>query len=98
MEDKTLEMKVQKSEDKPIYINGINITSSYFDFQFIFSNNSVDLNLGTIDCQELVKIIMSPQHAKATLNLLLAQITIYEEKFGALVVPQVLEGTSNAAE
>lgn len=89
MEITAPERQIIKSSDRPIYINSANIISSYFDFQFTFCDNSIDLSSHSIESKELVKIVMSPQHAKVLFNMLQEQIKSYESQFGILDTPKV---------
>lgn len=80
----------KKSEENPIYINNVSINSTYFDFLFSFRVSSItEEGDGTVvNTEELLKVVMSPQHAKAFVQALDRQIKIYEGNFGELQVPK----------
>lgn len=73
------------------YVNAARISSGLYDFQFVFSQQSISQNSGdnvaTVTLQESVKLMMSPQHAKVFLNMLQDQIQKYEANFGEIVLP-----------
>lgn len=69
------------------YVNSMSINASVVDFQFVLGNQIVDNNNKEIILKELHRIAMSPQHAKAILNLLGKQIEEYEKRFGTIIIP-----------
>ena len=69
------------------YVNSMSINASVVDFQFVLSNQIVDNHKKEIILKELHRIVMSPQHAKAVLNLLGKQIEEYENRFGTIIIP-----------
>lgn len=70
-------------ESKKIYTNSIGIEASVFDIKLkvnYITSNKEESN----EKQELCEISMSPQHAKAFLNILESTIKQYEENFGEI--------------
>lgn len=76
----------------PLYSNNVQILLSTWDFTFEFSQ----LLLGTPDEENqpptlsvgaAQRIIMSPQHAKAFLNVLRENVAQWEQQFGEIRLP-----------
>jgi hypothetical protein len=65
------------------YINGVNVEVSVYDF-------ILNCGLRTVEQKEpspLVKIVMSPQHAKVLASLLTNSVNQYEKDLGELPLP-----------
>lgn len=75
-------------DNNSIYANRVEVDTSVYDFVFTFYQTVPAKNEdGKIETEERVKkcqIIMSPQHAKAFLNVLLGQINWYEQNYGKI--------------
>lgn len=76
-------MEEQKKQIPVFYVNIASASSSVYDFSLLLGNKKDDTNQFTEDDVEL-KLIMSPQHAKAFVNVLKEQIQIYERLYGEI--------------
>ena len=71
------------------YVNGVQVVFSPWDFQLLFSQLSGMIVGDTPDqtnqeSRMISRLIMSPQHAKAFLQLLANNISTYEQNFGEI--------------
>ncbi len=63
-----------------IYANNLQCHLSLFDFELVFRR----MRDGAEQPQELVVVVMSPQHAKSVSLLLARMVAHYEAQFGPL--------------
>lgn len=74
------------SEEVPdIYANSVNLTMSIYDvtLHFALANGP-----NPEDQKELVRVIMSPQHAKVMIQMLQENLENYEEEIGVIPMPK----------
>lgn len=69
-----------------LYSNYIAVETNLFDICVKFGLRDVT-QAEQNEYDELVQIFLSPQHAKAFLNLLSAHISNYEDEFGEIRMP-----------
>ena len=71
---------------KTVYSNSATIFTSPYDVQIAFSQKKPIQEDGKVTelIEEVVRVIMSPIHAKTMLNILSAQIATYEKTFGEI--------------
>ena len=76
-------------EPVDVYANAVQVISAAWDITLEFSANlPVDANQPqTIERRNVVRIRMSPQHAKALVPILLGQIKNYEKEMGPIPLP-----------
>ena len=97
LEPKSMPVEIVKSEEAfLIYCNTIEMGLTAWDIRFklmeIFDrrdDKAVVKNLGTV--------VMSPAHAKATLEALQQTVKLYEEKFGEIDLARIHEVTAASA-
>lgn len=75
------------------YCNSLELATSPFDISFRFIRNEVPIGRphGSETSGEVadsVTVVMSPQHAKATIGALVNAIRTYEKQFGELHLPK----------
>ena len=70
------------------YANSVEIGISNWDVQIAFGEVIV-ADDRKVALQEKAIIVMSPQHAKAFLNVLLSNVALFEKQFGVIKVPGV---------
>lgn len=81
----------------PTYANGLEIVLSQWDFTFYFSHLFGARQPGTegqppqVVSQDVARIVMSPQHAKAALKVLQGHVDGYEQVNGP--IPDLLRPT-----
>jgi len=69
-----------------VYANHAAITAGVWDFRFEFGE-ILGKEGRTLEIENHVRVTMSPQHAKAFLNVLAEYMAKYEEKFGPISLP-----------
>jgi len=79
-----------------VYANTTQVRMGIFDVQFSFGVNveNEDKDSSETTMRESVQVSMSPQHAKAVLQLLAGNLKGYEEEFGVIN----LKGKSHSKE
>jgi hypothetical protein len=73
----------------PTYANSLNIFWSQWDFLFQFHHNFIimpDESDPAFARDAVSRVVISPQHAKALLNVMIEQVAKYEEKYGEIVL------------
>lgn len=73
----------ENMKSKKIYTNSIGIEASVFDIK-LKVNYDTSNEEKKAEKEELCEIVMSPQHAKAFLNVLNNTIKEYEKSFGEI--------------
>jgi len=68
-----------------IYVNSAQIEASIWDFRLIFGE--MTQSSGKLLVEQSLAVIMSPQHAKALLNILASNLQEYEKKVGQINLP-----------
>jgi Protein of unknown function (DUF3467) len=84
---------LQPSGQLPRYANNVNLNVSAWDFTITFTHLVAGPIAGPDQEPEIAnylveRIVMSPQHTKAFLNLLTENVARYEERMGEVAVPQ----------
>lgn len=84
---------VPASDYKEIYIDGARVGITAWDMRIIFSLT----RMTTVDStnEDLVSVIMSPQHMKAMLKHLDASVGAFEAAFGP--IPEIADGATEKA-
>lgn len=84
------EQQTQVKNDSPldIYVNSVHISASIYEIVLDFNLNT-PTNDG-FETAKLVKIRMSPQHAKALNALLSKHLEVYSEQFHEIYLPKDL--------
>ncbi len=85
-----VKQKIEISRREPglfVYANQVGIAISPWDFKFQFGLIT-EASESILKAQEQVCVYMSPQHAKAFLELAMRQVSLYEEKFGPIPQPK----------
>jgi hypothetical protein len=74
-----------KLDNPPIsvYANQMELQITNWDFRFRFGEVS-DQQEGITNVTEKARVVMSPQHTKAFLNILTENVRKYESKFGEI--------------
>jgi hypothetical protein len=70
------------------YANSVQVRMSVWDFLLVFGTLSQD-SPNEIDVRNFQGIYLSPQQAKALLNVLGHNVAQYEQTFGAITLDQV---------
>ena len=71
-----------------VYANSARVRTSFYDFSIVFGEiSAVDDKL---EREERVQVVMSPQHAKALLKVIEKNVAAWEERFGAIELPEGL--------
>jgi hypothetical protein len=74
----------RRVENMPsLYANSTNMETSFVDFQLFFGD-IIEASAERLVTEDKLRIIMSPQHAKAVLALMERQIKAYEDAFGVI--------------
>ncbi len=88
-------LAVERSQSSPFlntYSNSANVAISFFDVKISFGDvKRIDEENGTIHIQDFVSVSMSPEHAKALLDLLSKHLDLYEKNYGSLRHPPVAD-------
>ena len=83
-----VEIKRIRSENYTlVYSNQVQIGMSPYDFQFVFGRLFTTEENETY-VEELVSILMSPQHALAMILPMLNMVIQYERQYGSINLPQ----------
>jgi hypothetical protein len=69
---------IQEENKKPIYINSVEIGMSHFDFSLDMSYRGANSPLNDM------RVVMSPQHYKAMIQVMIDNLNKYEELFGSI--------------
>lgn len=67
---------------RSLYTNNANVAASQFDIRITFSETVVGPSGGTIN--DLVSVVMSPQHAKRLAKVFRERIEAWEKEFGTI--------------
>jgi hypothetical protein len=79
-----------------VYANSANLEITPWDFKLVFGELIRDK--GEHKIEEIVAVVMSPQHAKALLNVMQNNVREYEKQVGEIKLPQALNAEpQNAA-
>lgn len=70
------------------YSNSVRVSVTPWDFRFLFGEIGDSPVEGQIPVYESVRVTMSPQHAKAFLNLLRKNMEKFEARYGEVKVPE----------
>jgi uncharacterized protein DUF3467 len=71
---------------KEIYVDTVSAGLSPWDIRLIFGRLTSNPNDIVVNEQQ-VSLIMSPQHAKALLSILIKNIVVFENTYGVIGVP-----------
>jgi Protein of unknown function (DUF3467) len=81
------EIRRRKAADfRSLYANSAQVRTSFYDVSLVFGEISPEGD--SIECEEHVQIVMSPQHAKVMLQILDRNLRTYEERFGVIDLPE----------
>lgn len=72
------------------YSNIVGVGVSVYDFKLTFGNIKDDNNANLDECKE-VEVVMSPQHAKAFIEILADHLRAYEDRFGTVNITPISE-------
>ncbi len=73
---------------KVFYCNNLELNISLYDFIFNFNLKTPAENNNTEEeLNDSVKVIMSPQHAKALMVIVNKNVEFYEKNFGVITLP-----------
>jgi hypothetical protein len=86
-----IERGEQEKDIPDFYINSAKILGSLYEFMFTFGLKSDP----DIDPEPIVKIRMSPQHAKVLAKILLKHVESYENDIGNIMLPDKLKKDLN---
>jgi Protein of unknown function (DUF3467) len=76
------------ADDVPeLYANNVSFSTSVWDFTLDFGMLLGIDDEGTLNIQDLARVIMSPQQAKAFSQVLAENVAQYEGQFGSIPVP-----------
>lgn len=84
----------QDERNPPKYVNSFEIFWSQWDFLYSFQHvfklpgNPGEIEKVEMDRSLVSRMVMSPQHAKAFLEVLRAQVEKFENKYGEIVVSE----------
>ncbi|MEM4575864.1 MAG: DUF3467 domain-containing protein [Candidatus Nezhaarchaeales archaeon] len=90
---------VSKSSDfKQVYISGVSIGHTPFDFHVQFFRDSFEPDEEALTGKRppkivrefIIEVVMSPNQAKALALLLMKHVEDYEKKFGKIPTPQTV--------
>lgn len=74
------------------YVNAVQVNASPFDFTFDFGFKRPEDSLpGSNEYHKLVRLTMSPGHAKSLFRILSAQLTAFEQALGEIPSPDFKE-------
>ena len=77
-------------DDAPtIYVNSVEMAVSFFDIQMRMGQVQ-DISDKRLVVKILTNVVMSPPHAKALVQALVSNVAVYEDKFGAITLPEGL--------
>src|SRR5260370_33718175 len=79
------------------YVNSIQMRVSGYDFQFVLGQAAHIVEGGRVIVGNLLTVVMSPQHAKALSEMLTKNISAYEEIFGPVATPVVIQQPASTA-
>lgn len=79
-------IKGRQQDILSLYVNAAKLATGNYDFQIVFSQQTPSLIDGTVQQNDLIRIIMSPQHAKVFSEILNVNIQQYEKEFGHIEV------------
>lgn len=88
MPDKPIEPQIEfitPEKYAKMYSNSVNLVVTPWDFTFSFGEIKQPGEKTVIE--NLVGIVMSPQHAKAFANILISKVHEYEKSIGEIKVP-----------
>ncbi|HEY0161962.1 MAG TPA: DUF3467 domain-containing protein [Edaphobacter sp.] len=74
------------------YANSVQVRMSVWDFMLVFGTMSQE-NAGELNVKNFQGIYLSPQQAKALLNILGNNLAQYEQTFGTIALEQVPQGS-----
>ena len=74
-----------------IYTNSIGVNASVFDVKVLINYISDNNEKKQAEKDNICEVVMSPQHAKAFLNVLEKTINTYEESFGEIKLNSLKE-------
>ena len=80
-------------EPVDVYANAVQVIGAAYDFTLEFSANlPLDLKQPqAVERRNVVRIRMSPQHAKSLIPILLSQIEAYEKGLGLIPLPPEMQ-------
>ena len=76
-------------EAERVYANSVQLQTTPWDFRFTFGE-IVSADVKKLEISEKVVLHMSPQHTKATLDLIQKHVKAYEDKYGPIITPSEL--------
>lgn len=97
MNDKECEFNIKNDDNKTIvnesqfinyYANSANIVFGNYDFQFLFSHQSPLIIKDGVVANNIIRMTMSPQHAKVFSIILEKNIKEYEKTFGNIEIKE----------
>ena len=80
---------MEETNKKIIYTNSIGVSASVFDIKLLINyiSDSTEKN----EKENICEVAMSPQHAKAFLNVLQKTMKTYEENFGEINLQSLIK-------
>lgn len=76
-------VRIPPADDAVIYTNSIEVGYSLFDFMFVLGRQTAREG-NEVTVRQTSRVMLSPQHAKVFLGLLINKVAEYEEKFGTI--------------
>lgn len=89
-DDLTIESQVGEQDLPSVYTNNVEVTATPWDFRLTFGE-VVNATKSGITVRPNIRVVMSPQHAKAFANVLLNNVAEYEKRMGAISIPEQTE-------
>lgn len=79
-------MEEQRGNVVDVYVNGLTVSNTYFDFNLEFLKEYIYLENGLQkkDSEKVALVRMSPQMAKGLVTILQNNIRSYEEQYGEI--------------
>jgi hypothetical protein len=78
---------VEEKPAEPVYVNAFSCSISPYDITFAFGRMTPEEREGSRDFRPVVRLVMSPTHAKALSQILQALLGEYEKRVGEVPVP-----------
>lgn len=87
-QEKLVQIPLDEDRDlTAVYANFVRTHLTFWDIKLQFGQISPG-EKGGARAKEVVRLYMSPMHAKATLELLKRQVAEYEKRFGEIPLPE----------
>ena len=78
---------IRREGDSPVvYVNSVQVKVGPYDFQLVLGQTAGMASDKTLIVNNLVTVVMSPQHAKALSDVLSQHVQLFEELMGTIQV------------